>query len=70
MSAEREDLMEILHRTATADRVKNDALSRTPVVKAKIERVKDLATYLDTLADGDKHYAALIRAAITGEGEA
>ena len=33
-----------------------------------VERVEALATYLETLADGDKHYARAIRAAITGEG--
>lgn len=34
---------------------------------AIIERVEKLAKYLDGLADGDKHYAKLIRVAITGE---
>jgi len=39
---------------------------------AALDAVEDLAKYLDTLAPGDKHYAALIRAAVTaalGGGE-
>ena len=36
---------------------------------AVVERVEGLAKYLETLADGDKHYAALIRAALAGEGK-
>lgn len=35
-----------------------------------VERVEDLATYLETLADGDRHYAGLIRATLAEEGGA
>lgn len=39
--SERDELMEILHQTATADRVKSAALTRTPVVMAKVEETAD-----------------------------
>lgn len=32
--------------------------------QTQIEAVRELSTYLDGLADGDKHYARLIRAAL------
>ena len=45
-----------------------DLLDLARKQQAAIDRVESLAKYLDSLADGDKHYARLIRAAITGEG--
>ena len=33
--------------------------------QAKLDRLNELVRYLDRLAPGDKHYAGLIRAAIT-----
>ena len=37
---------------------------------AQIDAVEALAKYLDGLAVGDRHYAGLIRSALTSEGEA
>jgi hypothetical protein len=37
----RDELIEILHRTATADRVKNATLNLAPVVMAKVEATAD-----------------------------
>ena len=39
--SEREELIEILHQTATADRVKNVPLHHVPVVAAKVAEVAD-----------------------------
>jgi len=39
--SERDELIEILHQTATADRVKNTPLRHVPVVAAKVEEVAD-----------------------------
>lgn len=35
--------------------------------RVKVSRVKALATHLDTLAPGDRHYAGRIRAALDGD---
>lgn len=52
-----------------ADKLAHDDVPR---LVAAIEAVEDLAKYLDTLAEGDQHYAALFRAAVVaalGGGE-
>ena len=47
-----------------------DLLDLARKQQAALDRAESLAKYLDGLADGDKHYAKLIRAAITKEGGA
>lgn len=41
MSTERDELIGILHQTATADRVRNTHLSHVPVVEAKVHETAD-----------------------------
>jgi hypothetical protein len=52
--------------TITAD-AEFIAASRTDVPRllSALDAVEDLAKYLDTLAEGDQHYAALFRTAVT-----
>ena len=49
---------------AVATRYRNEWRKRDEA----LDRVADLAKYLDGLAPGDQHYAKLIRAAVTGDG--
>lgn len=44
-----------------------DRRLRSTKAEAQIARVESLAHYLEKLADGDKHYAGLIRSALDGE---